>query len=389
MKNKLLPTLRLINNRKGTATAKKPSPVELRLTYNGKQRYFGTGVLVMKNEWDKANEIVKCRPDAASLNKILLDEKNKMQQEVMALYAKGEFDISAFGKRKACEKDGEGFLTFVETIIKKEEKTRENGTIRRWRSWLGTMKEWEGIKTFEDLTKRKVVEFDDFLHQRGYEQTTIAGYHKLLRRFIGEAVKADLISYNVYSKYGIHIPQGEPRQDKFLTQNELTALVKADMPTESLSRVRDVFVFQCLTGLAYKDLANFSPEYIEKDDDGTCLYTNRRMKTKVVFCFVLLPKAIEILGKYDMHLPVISNVDYNRYLKVIAQAAGIDKPISTHWGRHTAAMYWLNHGIPLEVVSRCLGHSSTRITQSTYARFETGAIKDAFGKMDKESWMVG
>jgi integrase/recombinase XerD len=88
-------------------------------------------------------------------------------------------------------------------------------------------------------------------------------------------------------------------------------------------------------------------------------------------------------------LPVISNVDYNRYLKVIAQAAGIDKPISTHWGRHTAAMYWLNHGIPLEVVSRCLGHSSTRITQSTYARFETGAIKDAFDKMDKESWMVG
>ena len=75
-----------------------------------------------------------------------------------------------------------------------------------------------------------------------------------------------------------------------------------------------------------------------------------------------------VLEKYGWWLPVLSNVKYNEYLKVVAQTAGVDKPITSHWARHTGATVLLNAGVDMETVARVLGHSSTRVTRTTYAR---------------------
>lgn len=75
-----------------------------------------------------------------------------------------------------------------------------------------------------------------------------------------------------------------------------------------------------------------------------------------------------VLEKYGWRLPVLSNVKYNEYLKVVAQTAGVDKPITSHWARHTGATVLLNAGVDMETVARVLGHSSTKVTRSTYAR---------------------
>lgn len=75
-----------------------------------------------------------------------------------------------------------------------------------------------------------------------------------------------------------------------------------------------------------------------------------------------------VLEKYGWRLPILSNVKYNEYLKVMAQTAGVDKPITSHWARHTGATVLLNAGVDMETVARVLGHSSTKVTRSTYAR---------------------
>ena len=75
-----------------------------------------------------------------------------------------------------------------------------------------------------------------------------------------------------------------------------------------------------------------------------------------------------VLEKYGWRLPILSNVKYNEYLKVMAQMAGVDKPITSHWARHTGATVLLNAGVDMETVARVLGHSSTKVTRSTYAR---------------------
>ncbi len=85
--------------------------------------------------------------------------------------------------------------------------------------------------------------------------------------------------------------------------------------------------------------------------------------------------------KYNNKLPVISNVKYNQYLKVIAQAAGIDKPVSTHYARHTGATLLLNEGIDMRIISKICGHSSTKITEQVYAKLLDETVVDAIKKI--------
>ena len=87
--------------------------------------------------------------------------------------------------------------------------------------------------------------------------------------------------------------------------------------------------------------------------------------------------------KYNNKLPVISNVKYNQYLKVIAQAAGIDKPVSTHYARHTGATLLLNEGIDMRIISKICGHSSTKITEQVYAKLLDETVVDTIKKLKK------
>lgn len=383
---KSIPTLTLINNRKHTGTAKKPSPVELRVTYCGKQKYLSTGVKVKPSEWDKANEVVKRRSDAVTLNAMLFDFKSKVLSVVMDLHKRNALDLSTLSDVLRHKDSDTSFLDFIEKRIE-ERSDAKDGTRRKWSAWLNQMKEWGKIKSFSDVTKENIYALSDYLRQRGLKQSTICNYHKSLKLFINDAIKEGLLQENPYQKYGIEISRGEPCQDKFLTDEEVDRLSSAKLPNNLLSEARDLFLFQCLSGLAYKDLSEFHPEWVEKDKDGTVVYTNRRVKTLQPFVIVLLPKAVEILNKYGGRLPYMGCTQYNMRLKIVAEAAGISKPISSHWGRHTAAMVWLNNGIPLEVVSRCLGHSSTSITQKVYAHLESSTIKKAFENFKPSAWM--
>ena len=107
-------------------------------------------------------------------------------------------------------------------------------------------------------------------------------------------------------------------------------------------------------------------------------------KKKIIILVFIIVLILVLLGiilyKYDNRLPIISNVKYNEYLKIVAQAARIDKPISSHWARHTGATLLLNNGINMGIVSKVCGHSSTRITEQIYAKLldETvvGAIQN-------------
>ena len=85
--------------------------------------------------------------------------------------------------------------------------------------------------------------------------------------------------------------------------------------------------------------------------------------------------------KYNNKLPVISNVKYNQHLIVIAQAAGIDKPVSTHYARHTGATLLLNEGIDMRIISKICGHSSTKITEQVYAKLLDETVVDAIKKI--------
>lgn len=155
------------------------------------------------------------------------------------------------------------------------------------------------------------------------------------------------------------------------------------MPTESLEKVKDVFIFQTYTCLSYSDLKNFDSSKITIVN-GMKVYIDNRTKTLKSFTIPLLSPALDILKKYDNKLPIISNVKYNQYLKIVAQMAKIDKPISSHWARHTGATLLLNEGIDIKIVSKICGHASTRITEQVYAKLLDETVVEAIQEIHKK-----
>jgi site-specific recombinase XerD len=111
------------------------------------------------------------------------------------------------------------------------------------------------------------------------------------------------------------------------------------------------------------------------------VYQGKSQKTGEPFYLVLMPDAVKILERYGWVLPKMSTEQYNLRLKVVADAAGVDKPISSHYARHTAAMYFINEGMPIEVVSKVLGHASIKTTESVYAKIINETVDKEFDKL--------
>ena len=133
-------------------------------------------------------------------------------------------------------------------------------------------------------------------------------------------------------------------------------------PGSSLAHARDLFIFQMYTGMAYADTQAFNiADYAYVD--GHWQRTAERIKTGVPYVSRLLPPAVEVLQRNSFRLPQLSNQKYNVALKNLGDAAGIRKRLTSHMARHTFATWALQHGVPIEIVSRMLGHTDIAMTQ--------------------------
>ncbi len=180
----------------------------------------------------------------------------------------------------------------------------------------------------------------------------------------------------------IPIARQKAKPIKYLTENELDMIETNEFLDSRLQKVADAFLFCSYTGFAYNELLHFKPsEHIKKDKDGTEWIILRRGKSDSLCRIPILAKARRILEKYHYRIPVISNQKMNEYIKDVATVVGLDKPdeLTIHIGRKTAGTYLLNKGVDILTVSKILGHSSTRVTEQTYAELLTDTIKDKVG----------
>ena len=172
----------------------------------------------------------------------------------------------------------------------------------------------------------------------------------------------------------------------YLNEEELVSLIEFETDLERISKVRDFFIFSCYTGLAYIDLKNLKRQQIEAGNSETGFWIRtKRQKTGVSTSVPLLALPYQIINKYnqleylnsnDPVLPVLSNQKMNAYLKELADLCGITKPLSFHIARHTfATTVTLMNGVPIESVSKMLGHSSLRSTQH-YAKVVDKKLED-------------
>jgi site-specific recombinase XerD len=159
----------------------------------------------------------------------------------------------------------------------------------------------------------------------------------------------------------------------YLTEDEIQTIIEKDFNTERLSLVRDIFLFSCFTGLAYIDVKNLTKSHISHGIDGEQWIFTHRQKTESASKIPILPVTQMIIDKYDNHpqssnedklLPILSNQKMNAYLKEIATICEINKELTFHIARHTfATTVTLTNGVPIESVSKMLGHKNLRTTQ--------------------------
>ena len=374
--NNRLPKVSLIYDRYKKASSTRKASVELRISYNYKQKLISTGIMLYPNQW-KNGKVINC-PNAAQLEQTLNDLLLEVNQVLFEMRKRGTINIMNI--QNEIERKRTGNISFIDFCYRRAEIRKYGKSIsrqKRYNYFLSFFNKWQGIKEFSDITEDKIILFDTYL--RGINLTTYTkwhNYHMFLNSFITDAISAGYIRRNPYNWVNIDKGISNAGINKYLTPKQFKQLIKAKMPTESLERVRDLFIFQTYTCLRYSDLALFDTSLIQ-EIKGTKVYIRNSCKTNKPFTVPLLPQVLDILKKYNNRLPIISNVKYNLYLKAMAQAAKLDIPLTTHWARHTGATLLLNEGVDIKIVSKICGHSSIRITEQVYAKLLDETIVDA------------
>ena len=379
--NNKLPQIHLIYNRYKKASPTQKAVVEIRITYNRQQKYMSTGVWLYPHQW-KNGKIVNCE-DIVYISKVLDNIVTRVRNVIIDMMQEGNIDI--FSIPRILETTGmeeTGFIDFCRQRAAIRKYGKEKDTQERYDRFLRLFSQWGKITRFSDVKDDTIIAYDKYLSSTGMRPySKWNNYHRFLNSFIQDAIDEGLLQRNPYKWLNIDKQKKTNGIDKCLTLKEFQQLKNAIMPTDSLERIRDLFVFQTYTCLRYSDLEKFDIENITMIE-GIPTYKFLQRKTKKPTVIPLLQPALDILDKYKGHLPIISNVKYNEYLKVVAQAAHLDYKLSTHWARHTGATILLNEGVDMKIVSRICGHSSTRITEQIYAKLLDETVIDAIKKKE-------
>ncbi len=350
-----------------------------------------TGYAIKDIKWDaKEGRILAKTGNEKYINK----ELETKECDLRAIFRRYEFsdklslDLIKTEYLHNTDEDSETFMPYFDAYIQKRAEEVGHGlspaslqkykvTRRRFTEFLAQKLKRKDLK-FTELEYPVIAGFEHFLKTEiEMVNNTAMRMLKTFKTVILEAISEGLITKNPYRGIKMHM---DPVDRGFLTDEEIQKLMSHDFDIKRLEQVRDVFVFSCFTGLAYIDVAQLKYEHIV-EMNGTKWIVTRRQKTSVSAHIPLLDVPLMLIEKYrgkapDNHVfPVMSNQKSNAYLKEIAAVCGIEKNLTCHLARHTFATMSLTKGVPVESVSKMLGHTNIKTTQ-LYARITNKKVEN-------------
>ena len=240
-----------------------------------------------------------------------------------------------------------------------------------------------------ELSTRFIIEFDHYLRvENNNQHNTAVKYCLNLKKVINSCVLKGLLSNNPSRNYKT-VYKDTPQV--YLDAHEVNLIENARYSKPNHLLTRDLFLFQCYTGLAYTDLISLNNDEISNDNNNRNWIIKRRQKSGIVATIPLLPRAKDLLEKYQtvQHtksgiFPYYSIQKYNQYLGEIGDLIGLSKKLSSHVGRRTFGNLALSRGISINVISKILGHSNTLITQRIYAITTQNIISNEIMKWESK-----
>ena len=379
-------------------------PTRCRITYNGKRKIFSIGLFINPSFWySKLQKVKPPNKENDIINTQLSLIKNNINQAFLLLQIQEKnFDVEDIylqykGENIKTDKTLlEVFKMHNERMLKligmEYSKATYSKFIEARTHTLNFIKFQYKKSDFllSNLNMKFLNDFDFYLKsEKNHKQITINKSIQRLRKIVKLALSEGYLQNDPFLQYK---PKRVIKKVVYLTVNELKELEEYQFSQKRLQQVKDMFIFCCYTGLAYLEMSTLSKEHIVKGFDGNDWIQMYRTKTKSDISIPLLPKAKEILDKYDNALnaynallPVISNQKFNSYLKEIAEIVGIDKRLTHHIARKTfATTVLLYNDVPMEIVSKLLGHSKITVTQEHYAKVVNKKVSEQMSTLSKK-----
>ena len=370
--------------KRAKANAQGLAPIFQRITINGRRLDNSTGKFVDPSKWHPEMSKMRGNSEEARLinghldnlrTKILIAEKELNKKDIPV-------NLETLKNMLLGTKERQRLL--VPIFEEHNNKIKEllgieyaPGTYERYQTSLKHTKDflnWKYSISDIDITKIDhafITDYEFYLRSvRKCANNTAVKYIKNFNKIIKLCLANDWLEKNPFANYKSKVKEVER---VYLSEGEIQNIINKDFKTERLSLVRDIFLFSCFTGLAYIDVKNLTKSHISIGIDGDKWIFTHRQKTESASKIPVLPVTQMIIDKYADHpqaineeklLPILSNQKMNAYLKEIAAVCEIEKELTFHIARHTfATTVTLTNGVPIESVSKMLGHKNLRTTQ--------------------------
>ncbi|MCC8408633.1 site-specific integrase [Mucilaginibacter sp. UR6-1] len=374
-------------------------PLYVRLTYLGKRAEISTNLRVELNNWSASYGLMM---DGSASSKKINTEIGVIKKEIERTFDRlinADATVSAelikikyLGKDKQVDARRKLLAVFEEHNLKMYELIGK-GVVKATHTKYETIK----VKVAEFLRHQYkvpdmyldalqysfITDFEHYLkvHDNISHNVTMS-YIKRVKRIINIACQNKWIAHNPFAAF-VCTTHKVSRTE--LESEELQILESKIFTTERLKEIADCYLFSCYTGYAFVDACKLTPQHVVRKTDGELWIITERTKSKIEANVPLMQKAIAIIEKYKEHplcttrnrlLPMRSNQKMNEYLHEIAELCGINKKLTTHTARHTfATTVTLENGIPIESVSKMLGHTKITTTQ-IYSRVKDRKVSN-------------
>ena len=345
------------------------TPLELYVIINGKRRYVSLNRRIDPKRFNSKKQIVRGDNQTNEYIEAVRMKCYALQTEMLKRGLLFTADTFVYAFKYGIKQNSISVFSLFDEFMLKQGEKRKVGLITqavfvKYRCTIRYCKEaMKTDKMIYDLTSSDMEDIYTYMLGRMANNSAIC-YMRKLKTILIYAIREGYISSNpITFKFHKDKVKTEP-----LTLDEVRKIRTKVLGSKSMENVRDLFIFQCYTGLAFRDMSSLTQQDIKIDKDGKEWILKERMKTGVPSFIPVLPPVKEILVKHNYLLPTLSNQKYNSYLKEIQEVCGIKKTLHSHLARHTCGTLLLNAGLDMQTVAKVLGHSSTRTTEAVYAK---------------------
>ena len=345
------------------------TPLELYVIIDGKRRFVSLKRRIDHKLFNAKKQIVRGDTQTNEYIKAMRMKCYSLQTEMLKRGLLFTVDTFVYAFRHGIRQNSISVYGLFDKFMEKQLEKKNLGLIThaiyvKYRCTIRYCKEaMQTDKMLSELTPSDMEDIYTHMLHKMSNNSAIC-YMRKLKTILIYAIHEGYISTNPIT-FKFH--KDKVKKDP-LTLDEVRRIRTKELGSERVENIRDLFILQCYTGLAFRDMSNLSKKDIKIDKDGKEWIVKERIKTGVPAFIPILPVVKEILVKYNYHLPTLTNQKYNSYLKEIQEVCGIKKTLHSHLARHTCGTLLLNAGVDMLTVSKVLGHSSTKTTEAVYAK---------------------